>query len=211
MHVERTDKISRRIKVLPDFRRRRMTGKVDEKMKRLHFLKGMSLLLCAAALAGCAGLQSGSLVQTGDAGSGEGERRTDSGSGFNGEDSEIGSQGDADALLDSALFEGSVLDFSEGSFQVLPIQTLDGGSMAQSAAPGMENEEDAVTVLYGDDCTFQIADIASGRADLTDAGADGVKKQTDVAVFGERLASGEIQASRILILRFSGAAETGGN
>ena len=107
-----------------------------------------------------------------------------------------------DDLLETALLRGSVADFQEGSFQVVPDQ--DDGQMAKSAAEGMESSAESTGVSYGEDCTFQIANINSstGAVELESATASDVKKSTSVYVYGEAQDNGEIHATKVLLPRF---------
>lgn len=107
-----------------------------------------------------------------------------------------------DDLLETASLRGSVADFQDGSFQVVPDQ--DDGQMAKSAAEGMESDMESTTVSYGEDCTFQIANINSstGAVELETATASDVKKSTSVYVYGETQDDGEIHATKVLITRF---------
>lgn len=80
------------------------------------------------------------------------------------------------------------------------------------AAPGMEEGMKTITVRYDETCQFQIAEIdgTTGAAQFTESSAAEVKKQTSVAVFGEKQDSGEILATKILITRYSNAVGVAG-
>lgn len=111
---------------------------------------------------------------------------------------------DGNALVDAALLKGDVTAFQDGSFQVTPVQEKDGGQTGVIAAPGMEEEGESRQVSYGKDCAFWIAKISleTGKASLETASASDVKKNTEVAVYGETGDNGEVHASKILILRY---------
>lgn len=100
--------------------------------------------------------------------------------------------------------KGTVSDFQEGSFQVIPTQDKDHGQTAVEAAPGMESGMESTTVSYGADCTFQIAVFNSETGDVRfeDAAASQVKKSTGVAVYGETQENGEIRATKVYITRY---------
>ena len=172
-------------------------------MKYLKFTKAILILTCAASLAGCgsartdAGADASSYSQNPD-----GDQSADTADASDVSDI----SNDAQELLDSAVLIGSVTDFQVGSFQVMADRTKDNGQTAVSAAPSMESESsmESTTVSYGEDCTFQIADIDSstGTVDLEDAASSDVKKSTSVAVYGETQENGEIHAEKVLITRF---------
>ena len=69
----------------------------------------------------------------------------------------------------------------------------------------MESGMESTTVSYGEDCTFQIANINSstGAVELEAATASDVKKSTSVYVYGETQDDGEIHATKVLITRFN--------
>lgn len=105
-------------------------------------------------------------------------------------------------LQEMSLLKGSVADFQNGSFQVVPDQ--DDGQTVIAAAPGMESNLESTTVYYGEDCVFKIAhiDSSTGRVELEDASAANIKKSTPVYVCGEAQNNGEIHATKVLIPRF---------
>lgn len=158
-----------------------------------HRKKGITILflVCILALAGC------------------GSSHTGKGSGGNAPysqnaDIDPSGKGSGDELLDNAALKGTVSDFQEGSFQVIPTQDKDHGQTAVEAAPGMESGMESTTVSYGADCTFQIAVFNSETGDVRfeDAAASQVKKSTGVAVYGETQENGEIRATKVYITRY---------
>lgn len=80
------------------------------------------------------------------------------------------------------------------------------------AAPGQEGSLEQTTVRYDENCEFQIAEIdgTTGAAQITPCDASEVKKQTNIAIFGEKQESGEILAVKIVIMRYSNAPGVGG-
>ena len=108
-----------------------------------------------------------------------------------------------DDLLKTVLLRGSVADFQDGSFNVVPDQ--DDGQMIIAAAEGMESSMESTTVSYDESCIFQIANIDSstGAVELKAATASDVKKSTPVYIYGETQDNGEIHATKVLITRFN--------
>lgn len=119
-------------------------------------------------------------------GNSKGEQAADSGTSVNSQsENQAGDTGasddggenstNLDNLIETASLRGSVADFQDGSFQVVPDQ--DDGQIAKSAAEGMESGMESTTVSYGEDCTFQIANINSstGAVELEAATASDVK------------------------------------
>lgn len=156
-----------------------------------HRKKGITILLlvCTLALAGCGS------SHTGEGTGGNAPARNSQNA-----DTDPSGKGSGDELLDNAVLKGTVSDFQEGSFQVIPTQDKDHGQTAVEAAPGMES----TTVSYGEDCTFQIAVFNSGTGDVRfeDAAASDVKKSTGVAVYGDTQENGEIHAAKVYITRY---------
>ena len=62
---------------------------------------------------------------------------------------------------------------------------------------------ESTTVSYGEDCTFQIANINSSTGAVELEAATDVKKSTSVYVYGETQDDGEIHATKVLITRFN--------
>lgn len=169
-------------------------------MKHKKFIAAVFALLCVLSLAGCGGNHTGQDDRETPADS-QNESRTDNGdAGTSGGSSE--NPTDLDELLDTALLRGSVADFQNGSFQVVPDQ--DDGQTVIAAAPGMEDSSESTTVSYDGDCIFQIANINSstGAVELEAAASSDVKKSTSVYVYGETQDNGEIHASKVLIPRY---------
>ena len=160
-----------------------------------HRKKGITILLlvCTLALAGCGSSHTGEGTG-GNAPSQSSQNANTNPSG----------KGSGDELLDNAVLKGTVSDFQEGSFQVIPTQDKDHGQTAVEAAPGMESGMESTTVSYGEDCTFQIAVFNSGTGDVRfeDAAASDVKKSTGVAVYGDTQENGEIHAAKVYITRY---------
>ena len=160
-----------------------------------HRKKEIAILLLAGilVLAGCGSSHTGA-----DAG-----ENIPSQTGRN-ENTDTSGRGSGEELLDHALLKGTVSDFREGSFQVIPTRDQDHGQTAVEAAPGMESGMESTTVFYGEDCTFQIAVFNSGTGEvrLEDAAASQVKKSTGVAVYGEAQENGEIRAAQVYLTRY---------
>ena len=169
-------------------------------MKHMKLVMVTGVLIFVLFLAGC--------------GNSKGEQAADSGTSVNSQsENQAGDTGasddggenstNLDNLVETASLRGSVADFQDGSFQVVPDQ--DDGQIAKSAAEGMESGMESTTVSYGEDCTFQIANINSstGAVELEAATASDVKKSTSVYVYGETQDDGEIHATKVLITRFN--------
>ena len=160
-----------------------------------HRKKGITILLlvCTLALAGC-----------GSSHTGEGTGGNAPSQSSQNANTDPSGKGSGDELLDNAVLKGTVSDFQEGSFQVIPTQDKDHGQTAVEAAPGMESGMESTTVSYGEDCTFQIAVFNSETGDVRfeDAAASDVKKSTGVAVYGEIQENGEIRATKVYITRY---------
>lgn len=117
---------------------------------------------------------------------------------------------EGDQLIDSADLLGSVIQVDAGRVTVQPTE-MD-GDIAMQAADGQADASTATTVQLGDACTFACADIetASGEVTTMPATAADVKRQSDVAVFGEKQADGSILATHVVIVRYTGASGVGG-
>lgn len=117
---------------------------------------------------------------------------------------------EGDQLIDSADLIGSVTSVEAGQLTVQPAE-MD-GDIAMQAADGHEDASTATIVQLRSDCTFEHAaiDVASGDVTATHATATDVQRQSDVAVFGDMQADGSILASRVVIVRYSGATGAGG-
>lgn len=169
-------------------------------MKKVRIGRGIATVLCAATLVGCGASNSPNSkpITTPTTEQNQETQETDSVS--------------MNDLLDEAILNGSVTQFSDGIFKVLPEIEKDGGQVVMQAASGYEDTMEQITVRYDENCQFQIAqmDAATGIVQLTQSSASEVKKQTNIAVFGEKQDSGEIWATKILITRYSGATGVGG-
>lgn len=168
-------------------------------MKHMKLVTMTLALLCALSLAGCGSSNSGQAANNEPSSYNQNENQS------GGENSNTSNETSTnlDDLLETALLRGSVADFQDGSFQVVPDQ--DDGQMVIAAAEGMESSMESTTVSYGEDCTFQIANINSstGAVELEAATASDVKKSTSVYVYGETQDDGEIHATKVLITRFN--------
>ena len=160
-----------------------------------HRKKGITILLlvCTLALAGCGSSQTGE----GTGGNAPPQPSQNANTDSSG-------KGSGDELLDNAVLKGTISDFQEESFQVIPTQDKDHGQTAVEAAPGMESGMESTTVSYGEDCTFQNAVFNSETGDVRfeDAADSNVKKSTGVAVYGETQENGEIHATKVYITRY---------
>lgn len=178
-------------------------------MRHTKTAKTMILLLCAALLTGCGtnGKERETTSQENAADtSPDGKEETTGSDSENAaplaDTSSTEQSVNLDDLLNTAVLRGSVSDFQDGSFQVVPDQ--DDGQLLMSAAPGMEDDMESTKVSYGEDCVFQTAHIesATGTVILEAASASDVKKSTNVYVYGTVQENGEIHATKVLILRF---------
>lgn len=181
-------------------------------MRYSKLAKGILVMSCTVLLAGCGAseeeqditMENQSAVQN------ETEQKNKTGNVIDTSNTNLSN---IEELLNSALLNGTVSGFQSGSFQVVPIETEDNGQTAKIAAPGTENNMLSITVNYGKDCVFQIANIndLTGEVSFEEGSADEVKKETQVAVYGEKQDSGEIFATEIMITRYQGATGVGGN
>lgn len=167
-------------------------------MKQMKLATTALALVCTFSLAGCGNFH------TGQAANNEPSAYSQSGPQSGGENTNTSNETSTnlDDLLETSMLRGSVADYQEGSFQVVPDQ--DDGDTVIAAAPGMESSTESTTVSYGQDCIFQIAhiDSATGAVELESASASNVKKSTSVYVYGETQDNGEIHATKVLIARF---------
>ena len=120
-------------------------------MKHMKLVMVTGVLIFALSLAGC--------------GNSKGEQAADSGTSVNSQsENQAGDTGasddggenstNLDNLVETASLRGSVADFQDGSFQVVPDQ--DDGQIAKSAAEGMESGMESTTVSYYlPDCQHQ--------------------------------------------------------
>ena len=112
---------------------------------------------------------------------------------------------DADRLLDGADLIGTVTEFSGDGCRLIPThqEEAEGGGLAWSAAEGYEEEAEKITVSYGKDCSFQIAEvnILTAEASYKAASIEDVKKQTDLVLYGTYEEDGSLTAERVYIYR----------
>ena len=155
-------------------------------------------LLCALSLAGCGSSNSGQAANNEPSSYSQNENQ----SGGENTNASNATSTNLDDLLETANLRGSVADFQDGSFQVVPDQDV--GHMIIASADGMEISMESTTVSYDGNCIFQIANINSsiGTVELEGATASDVKKSTSVYVYGETQDDGEIHATKVLITRF---------
>ncbi len=189
-------------------------------MKWAKWTKGMLALLCALSLAGCGSAGKEQPIVGGeetlnqeepktadgsDADTNSSSQNPDSTNGADSKEEESGDPATHEELINEAAVTGSVTQLQDGMFLVASDnQNADGGQIAIGAAEGYEDAADSVTVRCGADCVFRIAslDINTGEVRYEDADREDVKESTDVAVLGERQASGEILARRVYIIRY---------
>ena len=105
-----------------------------------------------------------------------------------------------DAINNADVF-GSVIDFSETGC------TLGKGDISEeqqmiSAEGASADSEDQISVIYGDDITFQIAVSSMTDITLEPGSKEDVKKSSTVYVYGTKQQDGTFLASRMLIERF---------
>lgn len=200
-------------------------------MKHRRTITVTAILLCALALTGCQGSVAGQNGENDTAAQSQEENETEGGMTAQSQEEtkteggttaqrqeengttaqnreETGTDGEEqnpqnlDEMQASAVLIGSVSDFRDGSFRVVPEQSTE--DTAIQAAAGYESGMDSTTVSYGEDCLFQIASISTttGEITLKDASAADVKKSTGVAVYGDTQENGEIHAVKVLITRY---------
>lgn len=168
-------------------------------MKQSKLATAALVLLCAISLVGCSNSHTGQMTDNQPSSYSQSQDEKENMGTFNGSNDNGTNWED---LLETSMLRGSVADYQEGSFQVVPDQ--DDGETVIAAAPGMESNTESTTVSYGQDCIFQIAHIDSttGSVELEAASASDVKKSTSVYVYGETQDNGEIYATKVLIARF---------
>lgn len=167
-------------------------------MKHMKLTITALALICTFSLAGCGSFHTGQEAKNEPSTYSQSEPQS------GGENTNTSNETSTNLndLLETSMLRGSVADYQEGSFQVVPDQ--DGGDTVIAAAPGMESSAESTTVSYGQDCIFQIAhiDSATGTVELEAASASDIKKSTSVYVYGETQDNGEIYATKVLIARF---------
>lgn len=169
-------------------------------MKHIKLVMVTGVLVLTLSLAGCGNSRGEQAADGGTSVKSQSENQAgDTGASDDGGENST----NLDNLIETASLRGSVADFQDGSFQVIPDQ--DDGQTAISAAEGMESGMESTTVSYGADCTFQIANINSstGAVELEAATVSDVKKSTSVYVYGETQDDGEIHATKVLITRYN--------
>lgn len=178
-------------------------------MRNTKWIKGIAMALCLASVTGCGAADSPG-ADSGNAPVVEENQQAETDTGV--PQGDTSNSSNLNDLLDSAVLKGTVTTFSDGVFQVSPTIEKDGGQTAMEAAPGQAEGMEQITVRYGESCQFQIAEIdaSTGAAQFVESSAAEVKKQTSIAVFGEKQVSGEILATRILITRYSNATGVAG-
>lgn len=169
-------------------------------MKHAEIVKRTLLILCAAALVCCAGCGKGQTGSSDASGNGKWETPASQNSGPP-EDSPAGQ------LFAKAVIDGGVVAFSGQGCVISPTQhaEADGGSLAMSSAPGHEDPEKNVEIQYGEKCKFQTAiiDPSTGAADIREAAASDVKKQSSLFIQGSRQDDRHVTATLITIVRYS--------
>lgn len=104
-------------------------------------------------------------------------------------------------LLAESTLDGTVLEFSEASCVLTPTIHEDG--WAYSAAPGYENPETNIMVMYLDNCSFQIAtaNLETGQITYEEATIQDIKKQTSLVLYGQYTEEKTFQAEKVYIYR----------
>ena len=107
-----------------------------------------------------------------------------------------------DAINNADLF-GSVIDFSETGC------TLGKGDISEeqqtvTAEGASADNEDQISVIYGDDITFQIAVSSMTDITLEPGSKEDVNNSSNVYIYGKKQEDGTFLASRMLIERFQG-------
>lgn len=107
-----------------------------------------------------------------------------------------------DAINNADLF-GSVIDFSETGC------TLGKGDISEeqqtvTAEGASADNEEQISVIYGDDITFQIAVSSMTDITLEPGSKEDVKKSSTVYIYGKKQEDGTFLASRVLIEHFQG-------
>lgn len=167
------------------------------KMKNRNLMKSLLIGLCIFTLAGCQ--TNGNLNH--DNPNNSNTPVTENQGNSSGKNTE---RDEADGLIDSAALMGSVIDFSDNGCSVSQVTSDDGGKSAKVAAPGSENADTTVHIKYESDCIFQLAtiSIATGKAMITNASIDDIKKQTSLIIYGDFSDTHNISATKVLIARY---------
>lgn len=109
-----------------------------------------------------------------------------------------------DGLFEISKANGTVVDFSDTGCKITP--THYDGNVAYEAAPGYEDQDESISVLYSQDCVFQIAyvNIQTGEVTYENATLGDVKKQTRIVICGEYDDSNVIHATHVFVYRQMG-------
>lgn len=108
----------------------------------------------------------------------------------------------SDKLFEISKLFGTVTEFSDNGCKISPI-TSDANT-ACGAAPGHEDPKKLITVVYDEDCSFQIAygNIQTEKITYENAGVKDVKKQTELIICGKYDSDNTLNASHVFIYRF---------
>ena len=109
-----------------------------------------------------------------------------------------------DGLFEISKATGTVVEFSDTGCKITP--THYDGNVAYEAAPGYEDQDESISVLYSQDCVFQIAyvNIQTGEVTYENATLGDVKKQTRIVICGEYDDSNVIHATHVFVYRQMG-------
>jgi hypothetical protein len=109
-----------------------------------------------------------------------------------------------DGLFEISKANGTVVEFSDTGCKITP--THYDGNVAYEAAPGYEDQDESISVLYSQDCVFQIAyvNIQTGEVTYENATLGDVKKQTRIVICGEYDDSNVIHATHVFVYRQMG-------
>ena len=109
-----------------------------------------------------------------------------------------------DGLFEISKANGTVVEFSDTGCKITP--THYDGNVAYEAAPGYEDQDESISVLYSQDCVFQIAyvNIQTGEVTYENATLGDVKKQTRIVISGEYDDSNVIHATHVFVYRQMG-------
>lgn len=111
---------------------------------------------------------------------------------------------DANELINSSDLQGDVTEFTDSGCAVNQVVSKDGGQTAVITAPGNEDAGTNVNITYREGCIFELAVInrMTEQADISEASAADIKKQTKILVFGECEDTENYTADRVVILRY---------
>lgn len=109
-----------------------------------------------------------------------------------------------DGLFEISKANGTVVEFSDTGCKITP--THYDGNVAYEAAPGYEDQDESISVLYSQECVFQIAyvNIQTGEVTYENATLGDVKKQTRIVICGEYDDSNVIHATHVFVYRQMG-------